>query len=417
MSPAGCDHAVPASKHVYALPQVDTRHATAGVAESTMFAINASLQQALSTCKDQITRIGDTAAGPARRWDTSKKLTNDYELMLTAPPDPPGVSTHAPISRSFFKLWEILHDFEGEAWHLTQGPPVRAAFLAEGPGGFMEAFARLRATRGLGGDELHGMTLVSRHRNVPGWRVAGIPVAPGTRTHLHRGADDTGDLYRVHNIDALAAQAGEASCDIVTADGGFDFSADFNNQEEVSLPLLACEAYAALRLQRRGGAFVMKVYDLHAPPTLRLLHVLRSAYAEMRVVKPLTSRPANSEKYVVLWGFRGAPAGWLAALRAACTAQGSGGAAAIEHELRGRVPISGAFLHAVVHCNAVFALHQACAITRTLHAAVVRPGAAQRAYERARVRTQLEASVRWCHKYSIRVNPRALLDRLQPRPD
>jgi hypothetical protein len=326
------------TKYAYAVPDAEPREApqaAAGVDESTLYAVNATLQRALSACKNQITRVAASGRGDTRRWDTTKKLTNDYELVFTAAPDPPGVSSHAPISRSFFKLWEILHDFEGEAWALGGAAPLRAAFLAEGPGGFLEAFARLRAQRGCGPDAMHGMTLASRHRCVPGWRLAGVAVAPGSSVELHRGADDTGDLYSLANVDALVHRVGEASCDLVTADGGFDFSGDFNAQEQASLPLLACEAYAALRLQRPGGALVLKVYDMHAPPTVRLMRLLRGAYGEMRVVKPLTSRPANSEKYVVLWGFRGAPRPWMAALRSACAAQSPApSAAAVERELR-----------------------------------------------------------------------------------
>ena len=95
------------------------------------------------------------------------------------------------------------------------------------------------------------------------------------------------------------------SIDFITADGGFDFSSDFNNQEELSIRLITCEICAALSLQKHGGTFVIKIFDMFTEYTLHLLNFLASHYTTLKIVKPLTSRPANSEKYLVCLGFKG----------------------------------------------------------------------------------------------------------------
>ena len=43
--------------------------------------------------------------------------------------------------------------------------------------------------------------------------------------------------------------------DIITADGGFDFHQDFNNQEKLSHKLIFCEVVTALTIQ--NGAIYM----------------------------------------------------------------------------------------------------------------------------------------------------------------
>ena len=44
--------------------------------------------------------------------------------------------------------------------------------------------------------------------------------------------------------------------DLVTADGGFDFSTNFNKQEQSSLRIIFCEIVTALSVQKKGGAFM-----------------------------------------------------------------------------------------------------------------------------------------------------------------
>ena len=46
-------------------------------------------------------------------------------------------------------------------------------------------------------------------------------------------------------------------CDFITADGGFDYSVDFNKQEEISVNLIFCEILYALILQKQDGCFIL----------------------------------------------------------------------------------------------------------------------------------------------------------------
>ena len=47
-----------------------------------------------------------------KSWDKYKKLSNEYELIFTNPNAPSNISKYTPVSRSFFKMWEILNDFK-----------------------------------------------------------------------------------------------------------------------------------------------------------------------------------------------------------------------------------------------------------------------------------------------------------------
>lgn len=241
-------------------------------------------------------------------WKVRKRLTNPYELLS-------DILTHKspPVSRAYFKIWEILsEDVLGVGSIMSNAKPLQIATLAEAPGGFIEGIVRYRNTHrpqwDPDADVIHAITLCNPHAP-PKWRIGRLIANEKKhrcRIALHRGVDGTGDICRLENIDAFAeacAASASRGVDLVTADGGFDIGGRYDQQEEISTRLIACEVYAAMRIQAVGGAFVLKIFDICHPSTFAILTLLRRLYSTVHLVKPLSSRPANSEKYVVATGF------------------------------------------------------------------------------------------------------------------
>lgn len=56
-------------------------------------------------------------------------------------------------------------------------------------------------------------------------------------------------------------------------------------------------------MQKKGGHFVLKIFDIFSKLTVDLLYLLSSIYAEVYITKPYTSRLANSEKYIICKNF------------------------------------------------------------------------------------------------------------------
>lgn len=247
---------------------------------------NDELHQTLTTYKNKITEYYKN-----KLWDRYKKLTNEYEMIFTTPNTGCNISAYVPVSRSFFKMWEMLHDFREEL--SLDKPKLNVIFLAEGPGGFAEAFFKYRDSFE---DEYYGISLKSNNKNIPEWKFQ-------NRVQICYGKDGTGDLYKKSNLDYLRDTL--PKMDVITADGGFDFSSDFNNQEELSLRLILCEIYAAIQMQAIGGHFILKIYDIFNTYTIKTICLLKKYYKTIYVVKPLSSRPANSEKYLVCADFAG----------------------------------------------------------------------------------------------------------------
>jgi len=264
---------------------------SASVAATDPNIINKSLYKYLSFVKEQI----DTQQND---WDKYKKYTNMYEYIHSIiPSTKTAVCTYKPLSRSFYKMIEICKLL----YILEDLPPVCKTFhLAEGPGGFIEALALMRSQLK---DTYYGMTLIDEDCNVPGWRKSKSFLLHNPNVTIEKGCDERGDLMNPENLKYCYMKY-NGSMDLITADGGFDFSMDFNKQETISANLILCQIAFAVAMQKPGGTFIIKFFDTFTKLSLDMLFLLSNLYESVCFIKPNTSRIANSEKYVVCKGFR-----------------------------------------------------------------------------------------------------------------
>jgi len=264
--------------------------------------ISATLSNYLSTLKEKITTR-------ERSWDIYKKYTNPYEYIHTpVPMKKKSVSKIRPISRSYFKMIEIIHLFElipyissNNLRQTIEYEPIKTFHLAEGPGGFIEAIATIRDNPN---DIYFGMTLIDNtpYSSVPLWKKSADFLGRFPNVSLEYGADGTGNILVLENLRYCKERYG-SSMDIITGDGGFDFSVDFNHQEIAIGKLLFGQLVFAVTMQKKGGSFVLKLFDSFMKHTLDILYLLSSFYESVHIFKPKTSRYANSEKYIICKGF------------------------------------------------------------------------------------------------------------------
>lgn len=237
-----------------------------------------------------------------KKWDYYKKLSNPYELVNCFVKNKTinlGIGHYNSISRAFYKFWEILFDFN--LIDLQEKNIVYGA-LAEGPGGFIEAFSFYRRKYGTTPDDtINCITLNNKDNpNIPTWKNI-----HGCKYNISWGKDGTGNLYNLNNIINFSELFKNNKAHLVTADGGFDFSLDYTNQELSAQRLIFCEIVTALSILKIDGHFVLKIFDIFYKSTVDIIYILSLYFKEVNIVKPNTSRPANSEKYLVCKYFKG----------------------------------------------------------------------------------------------------------------
>jgi len=245
----------------------------------------------------------------SKDWDKSKKISNLYELIHISNNKMKceSISRYDPLSRSFFKLWEIINYFG----IIDTREPIVTGHLAEGPGGFVEAclYYRQRLIKIYPLlDKYYGITLNPHSKEIPGWGKATSLIKQFKKNiEIDYGIDNTGDLYNVQNIRSFTRKLkkGSPGADLITADGGFDFSVDFNKQEQMAHRLILAELLTGIKAQKLNGSLICKIFDSYSMITVQLLYLISCLYEEVHLVKPLTSRPANSEKYIVALSYKG----------------------------------------------------------------------------------------------------------------
>lgn len=249
-----------------------------------------SFNHYLTEIKDKISELGD-------HWNTYKKYTNPYEYIHTGSYKT-SVCKYKPISRAYFKMIEIINMFN---FQVLQTPaPIQMFALAEGPGGFIEAVLNYRDNDS---DTYYGITIEDPKDNeVPGWKKTATFLKNHPNILIEKGADGTGNILDVENFRHVTSEY-RNTMDFVTGDGGFDFSTDFNSQEINVTNLLFAQIAYAVCIQKIGGCFVLKCFDCFHKATAELIFLLSTMYEKVHIVKPNTSRYANSERYLVCINF------------------------------------------------------------------------------------------------------------------
>ena len=241
-----------------------------------------------------------------RVWELAKKMANPYELVYTHNDErlPPSISLVSPLSRSFFKMVEILHvlSFLKDAAPQTK---IVSAHIAEGPGGFIQALYNLSESSKKKMLGSVAMTLKPTNHHIPGWKKSFNFLQRYKQVQIHYGADGTGDVYKAENQASYIAEvATRGGAHIFTADGGFDFSNDYSLQEMQIFHLLLSSATTGLRVLKPGGHFVLKLFECAAPHTKLFVLLLSRCFQSWTLYKPAMTRPCNSERYFLGQGLR-----------------------------------------------------------------------------------------------------------------
>jgi cap1 methyltransferase len=247
------------------------------LSRKTLFKTNEELVKALHSAKSQLDNVDRKKLFLAR-----KKLN---------PPGHKGVF----INRAALKL-ESLH-LIGD---IIPNYPFVFCDICSGPGGFTEYLFKKCGFNCSG----YGFTLKGPEDfKINRFNSLSKKVAL-QQFILYYGVDGTGNITNPDNIRGFAEFIKD-KVDLVTADGGIDVNGDENFQEEHLKELILCQIITAIITLKKGGTFVCKLFDTFTPFTVYLIYTLYLLFDKICIVKPSTSRPANSEKYIICKGFEG----------------------------------------------------------------------------------------------------------------
>ena len=250
---------------------------------------------------DQLIGEIDKTNSP-KLWTSTHHYINDYELLSLV------IENGENYNRAYYKLWELLLNDE-----IVFKKDFNLISLAEAPGNFVKCVQSLLPKTWLNYiicTKLDDKETTSQNdffekykNNIFGYKKGVLKITENPSYN--------GDLTNPQEIDTFIdfINLTDKQADLITADGGMDKKTDedYMFEEYNHLPLFLGETIVALFTQKIGGTFILKMYDTIYINSINLLHILSAFYETVKIIKPYTSRPCNSEKYIKCINFTGIP--------------------------------------------------------------------------------------------------------------
>ncbi len=277
-------------------------------------------------------RVTDSCSSPQREFAKARRWCNPMEPLGEGKAR--GLNNMF-MNRSAIKLANIDAMLEFSLTPDNAEDPFLFVDLCGAPGGFSEyIMMRVQSAHSwstqdtvFGSCRGYGMSLIGSNEHGIGtpWKLNHISQSNSNGTfqteyRVCKGIDGKGDIYSWENIQSLGREiqadlqeSGLNAIDkvhLVVADGGFDAQRDSECQEALAQKLVLCEMAAGLHLLAVGGTMVLKMFGSQTSTMRTAMQSMFDMFEQIQSLKPISSRPASSERYVVFSGFRGVQNHW-----------------------------------------------------------------------------------------------------------
>lgn len=326
---------------------------------------------------DKLSSTKDLIDNYTKQWIIAKKNIHKYEYIFTSSYKPKNISDIKPISRSYFKFRELNIKYN------LFNPTKKNTFLclAEAPGGFIESILHSLSNYNI--NVIHAITLLSEDKSIPRWNRL---LLKNKIIKFHKGIKGDGNLIDLPNILSFIKIIGKQTVDLITGDGGFDYSSNYSKQEEDSLRLIYSEVFLALNLQKDGGTFICKLFDIFLRGTINLIYILRRCYREVFIHKPCVSRISNSEKYIICIGYKGYNKEIINNLCHNFS------------DMNINYPIGRSFINDIISLNTIYCNEQIDSINKGIE--LIR----YNSFNKKPTLEQINIAIQWCKEYNIPLN-------------
>jgi 23S rRNA U2552 (ribose-2'-O)-methylase RlmE/FtsJ len=213
------------------------------------------------------------------------------------------------LSRSFYKLWEIIFYFRLIS---SDEKNFLSSHLAESDGSFLQTVIQYRNKFSSSSDIKNDKyCVITKNNNKVNEIISECMNKWKSSIFNHNTSNDDsmlkdetgndGDLTNIKTIKSYISMVtkGNNEINLVTSDGDLNT----NNENDI-YKLLLGEIITTASIQKKGGNSVFKIYDTYTNVTIKLICILKSFYKDVYLCKPLTSRHFKSERFLVCKDFK-----------------------------------------------------------------------------------------------------------------
>jgi hypothetical protein len=219
------------------------------------------------------------------------------------------------ISRSFYKLWEILFLFD-----IADKKELTYALISDNPSTLTQSIINYRQKLGPGilKDKIFNIMIqpnINKNNFVEsGEQFIGYynKLYPDmfqlSKTIKVKNFKSKETITNIKNISSFKKdiEKTKSYTDLIIADSELVWD-NVLNQEQESYQLILGQIVAILKTQTKNGNAILKIFNTFTIPTIKMIYLLSSFYDETYIYKPLFSRPTDSEKYLICKKFNHDP--------------------------------------------------------------------------------------------------------------
>ena len=287
---------------------------------------NLALKDTLNAEKNKITPIREQSD---RKFDSISTACNKYEDLRGRN----GVLVKnydaEIVTNAWMKMYECMSLLKepllsslsktNSRAGRTVGKTFNSFHIAEAPGNFMVAMNHYLYSHY---PKMEWNWLANSYRDLYTSSITGDPRLANShylqdaygliRAYKDRwvfGADGDGDITSPANIrsfaNTIASRFGPAGLHFITSDVKF-VPPDINYDEEEwqNIPVQMGHLLSTLVTLKKGGCCMLKEFTFFEAPKMSHLFLLANCFQKLYIIKPETSRPANSEVYVFGIGYK-----------------------------------------------------------------------------------------------------------------
>lgn len=221
------------------------------------------------------------------------------------------INSDQKVSNAFSKMYEMLTTYELVP---KSADNFKSFHFCEAPGMFIIGINHYIQTKtNILNWEWYGNSLCQTTEKTALIDTHGLIKANSDKWLI--GPAKSGDIRDLSNIDFFKFKLSEV--DFISSDCGISVNfSDANTYEELIAETDFAQFINVLNLLKIGGSAIIKTFiPLELASNVCLIYTLSKLFKSVYLSKPITSRPANSEVYIILIGYLGIDQNFLNKLK------------------------------------------------------------------------------------------------------
>ena len=208
------------------------------------------------------------------------------------------------ITNAWIKTYEIFYIFKQELFH-SNNKTIYIFFNANAPGTSTEAVKFLIDKHY---PKISMEWVSSTYLDKEDTLQDTYGLIKKNKSKWLMNSDNNGDVTKLSNIKDFNSQIRSkfnSLCDIYFSDIAINIKEDYNNEELLESKEVFGQNISGLNSIKLGGHYIVKQRGSMLPLSIWFISILNKCFKKVHITKPCSSKPCNSEIYIVALGFKG----------------------------------------------------------------------------------------------------------------